>query len=330
METKPEDQEKQIEIYKVESGEIVFDLDSEENTLWATQAQISQLFDIDRSVVARHLKNIYADGELESETTSKTNEEARSEGNRIVKRKVQRYNLDAIISVGYRVNSAKATQFRIWATKTLKSYIVDGVAVNEPRLKQLSATKLEQLETTFGVVRRLLAENALTTDEATGILEVLSHYNSSFSTIGEFGSGQINYQSRPRPSKPLSFEKLLEIVAQFKNSSGDSEVFGEVKDEIKLKAELDKINSDAIPGTAGKAAELLYFIIKEKPFVDGNKRIAAFVFVVFLTMNDFQLSGNGEVKISDRALVALTLLIAESEDKEKDLIIALICKLLEE
>lgn len=322
--------EKQVEIYKIESGEVIFDLDSNENTLWATQAQISQLFDIDRSVVARHLKNIYADGELQPETTSKVNEEARAEGNRIVKRKVQRYNLDAIISVGYRVNSAKATQFRIWATKTLKNYIVDGVAVNESRLKQFSAAKLEQLETTFSVVRRLLAENALTTDEATGILEILSHYNSSFSTIGEFGSGQINYQSHARPSKPLSYEKLANIVARFKSANGDSADFGTIRDEAGLRSQLDLINSDQIPGTAHKAAELLYYLIKMRPFLDGNKRIAAFVFVVYLTMNDFQLSGNGEVKISDRALVALTLLIAESDPKEKDLIIALVCKLLEE
>lgn len=323
--------EKSVEIYKLESGEIVFDLDSEANTLWATQAQISQLFDVDRSVITRHLRNIYQDGELQPETTSKTSEEARAEGNRIVKRKVQRYNLDAIISVGYRVNSTKATQFRIWATKTLKNYIVDGVAVNEARLKQFSAAKLAQLENTFGVVRRLLAENALTTDEATGILEILSHYNSSFSTIGEFGSGNIQYQQgHHRPARPLLLNKCLEIVANFKNQTGDSQDFSELRDTTALAGELDRINSDVLPDVAAKAADLLYFIIKERPFLDGNKRVAAFLFIVYLTMNDFQLSGNGEVKISDRALVALTLLISESAASEKDLIIALVCKLLEE
>lgn len=329
MEKQP-NSEKQVEIYKLESGEIVFDLDSEANTLWATQAQISQLFDVDRSVITRHLRNIYKDGELAADVTSKTSEETRAEGNRLVRRKVQRYNLDAIISVGYRVNSSKATQFRIWATKTLRNYIVDGVAVNEARLKQLSAAKLEQLESTFGVVRRLLAENALSVDEATGILEILSHYNSSFSTIGEFGSGQIQYQNHNRPAKPLSLAKCLQIVANFKQQVGDSDNFGTLKSQSALTQELDLINSDQIAGVAAKAAELLYFLIKERPFADGNKRIAAFLFIVYLTMNDFQLSGNGEVKISDRALVALTLLIAESDPSEKSLITALICKLLEE
>ena len=321
---------KQVEIYKLESGEIVFDLDADAGTLWATQAQISQLFDVDRSVITRHLRNIYQDGELEPATTAKTNEETRAEGNRLVKRKVQRYNLDAIISVGYRVNSTKPTQFRIWATKTLKSYIVDGVAVNETRLKQLSAAKLEQLESTFSVVRRLLAENALSADEATGILEILSHYNSSFATIGEFGSGRIQYQQRQHPAKALSLAKCLEIVNKFARSMGDSTEFGALGDPASLEKELVYINSDALPGVAAKAAELLYYLIKERPFQDGNKRIAAFLFIVYLTMNDFQLSGNGEVKISDRALVALTLLIAESDPAEKNLIVALICKLLEE
>ena len=238
---------KQVEIYKLESGEIVFDLDADAGTLWATQAQISQLFDVDRSVITRHLRNIYQDGELEPATTAKTSEETRAEGNRLVKRKVQRYNLDAIISVGYRVNSTKATQFRIWATKTLKSYIVDGVAVNETRLKQLSAAKLEQLESTFSVVRRLLAENALSADEATGILEILSHYNSSFATIGEFGSGRIQYQQRQHPAKALSLAKCLEIVDKFARSMGDSTEFGALGDQASLEKELDYINSDALP-----------------------------------------------------------------------------------
>lgn len=325
--------ENQVEIYKIAQGEVVFDIDATEETIWATQAQMAQLFDVDRTVIGRHLRNIYKEGELDEKRTSAKNARVEKEGKRVVTRQVMTYNLDAIISVGYRVNSRKATDFRIWATKVLKNYVVNGAAVNERRLKELPAEKLSNLETTLGVVKRLMLGNELTADEANGVLEVISRYADSFKTLEEYDSGHISFRDRRKARKDLTAEKCQQVIDKLREQVGGSELFGKVRGDA-FKGSLEAIYQsfdakELYPTVAEKAANLLYFIIKDHPFYDGNKRIGALLFIVFLTMNDYSLSGNGEVKISDRALVALALLIAESEPDEKDLIVALVCKLLD-
>lgn len=154
-------EEKRLEIYKGSKGEVVFNVDAENETIWATQAQIAELFGVDRTVIARHIGNIYKDGELDEKATCAKNAQVQLEGEREVARIRSFYNLDAIISVGYRVNSKKATDFRIWATKTLHQYVVNGVAVNERRLKQLSSERLKNVENMMGVVRRLISRQEL-------------------------------------------------------------------------------------------------------------------------------------------------------------------------
>ena len=326
-------EEKQIEIYHGAAGEVVFDVDMRAETIWATEEQLAKLFDVDRSVINRHIRNIYRDGELEEKATCAKNAQVRKEGNRTVVREVKSYNLDAIISVGYRVNSRKATDFRIWATKVLKSYLVDGVAINQPRLEELDAKKLREIEGALGIVKRLVAVNELSISEASGILEVISKYGPSFKALKEYDDGHITFNGKTKPTKVLSEGKCNKIILELKKNLKGGELFGKVRGQAfssSLGAIYQSFNGkDVYKSTAEKAANLLYLIIKDHPFYDGNKRIGALLFVVFLTINNFHLTENGETKISDRALTALALLIAESEPGEKELIVSLVCKMLE-
>ena len=311
---------RQLEIYKTLEGEVIFDIDREQETIWATQAQIAKLFGVNQPAIAKHLKNIFDSGELERERVYYKMEYTASDGKTY---KVNSYNLDAIISVGYRVNSRKATDFRIWATKVLKQYVVGGIAVNERRLKELSAEKLKNVEKMMGVVRRLIDRQELDVGEANGVLEILSRYAGSFKVLKEFDDGKIVFSKSDRVRKKLTGTDYEKFVMDLKNSLNEGDEFGA--------GDYDRLAEQVVgKNVTEQAANLLYYIVKEKPFKDGNKRIGALLFVVFLTANDYLLAKTGEVKISDKALTALVLLIAESEPSEKDLILALVCKLLED
>lgn len=326
--------EKRIEIYKAIKGEVVFNVDAENETIWATQAQIAELFDIDRTVIGRHLRNIFKEGELDEKRVCAKNAHTGPDGKTY---QVGFYNLDAIISVGYRVNSKKATDFRIWATKTLHQYVVNGMAINEHRLKQLSDKKLKNVENMMGVVRRLISRQELDAGEANGVLEVISKYAGSFQALKEYDDGfidlsGINEKSRKK-QKLLTEEMCENVIANLRTSVKGGELFGKKRNDS-FDGALSSIyqsfdGKELYPTIAEKASNLLYFIIKDHPFYDGNKRIGALLFIVFLTINDFHLTESGETKISDRALTALALLIAESEPSEKELIVSLTRKLLE-
>ena len=328
--------DKQLEIYKITSGEVVFDIDAEQETIWATIDQIAKLFDVTRRSIEIHLSNIYNDGELKEKRTAKENFAVRIEGTRRVRRKVKFYNLDAIISVGYRVNSKKATDFRIWATQTLKQYIVNGVAVNERRLEQLDAKRLKDVEHMMNVVRRLIWRQELDAGEANGVLEVITQYMASFEALKEFDDGRIDLTGLNKTKKKqrtLSLEMCDGLVEELKIKVKGGDLFGKMRGknfEGTLSAVAQTFGGkDLYPTVAEKAANLLYLVIKDHPFYDGNKRIGALLFIVFLTLNDCHLTKNGETKISDKALTAIALLIAESKPAEKELIVALVCKLLE-
>lgn len=341
--------DKRIEIYQGETGEVVFDVDAEEETIWATQEQMAQLFGTTVPNINMHLKRIYADGELTEEPTIKKNlivqnrtaKETfvvRKEGNRMVRRKIRVYNLDAIISVGYRVNSKKATKFRVWATSVLRQYLTNGLAVNERRLKELAlkreVEKLHNVEEMMGIVRRLTMRNELDAGEATGVLEVISKYAGSFKTLKEYDDGHIDlsFMGRKKRGREMTVEMCESAVAQLRSSVGGSDLFGKERGKS-FAGSLNAIfqsfdNAELYPSVQEKAANLLYFVIKDHPFYDGNKRIGSLLFVLFLTINDCHLTESGETKISDRALTAIALLIAESKPSEKDLIVSLVCKLL--
>lgn len=338
-----ENLEKRIEIYKGLEGEVVFDVDTKGETIWATQAQIAQLFGVDRTVVGRHMRNIFNSGELDEKVVCAKNAQTSRHGamgGKTQVHEVKIYNLDAIISVGYRVNSKKATQFRIWATNILRRFVTDGVAVNERRLKELAmrreVEKLHDVEDMMALVRRLTTRNELDAGEANGVLEVISKYAGSFEALKEYDDGHIDLSfmsSRKKKGRELTVEMCLTAVEQLRTSVGGSDLFGKERGksfEGSLNAIFQSYDSKELyKSVQEKAAHLLYFVIKDHPFYDGNKRIGSLLFILFLTINDCHLTSNGETKISDRALTAIALLIAESEPKEKGLIVSLVCKLLE-
>ena len=328
--------EKQIEIYQGLSGEIVFDVDADAETIWATQAQITQLFGVDRTVIGRHLRNIFNDGELDEKRVCAKNAHTGPDGKVY---QVKMYNLDAIISVGYRVNSKKATQFRVWATNVLRKYLRDGVAINERRLRELATNreikKLHDVENMMSIVRRLTARSELDAGEANGVLEVISKYAGSFKTLAEYDDGKISlrFLNKPSSQKELTTDMCDRAVLQLRKSIHGSDLFGKKRGgsfDGSLAAIFQSFDGrELYPSVQEKAANLLYFVIKDHPFYDGNKRIGSLLFILFLTLNDCHLTKSGETKISDRALTAIALLIAESEPKEKQLIVSLVCKLLE-
>lgn len=323
-----------LEIYQGAEGEVFFDVDEMNQTIWAEQGKIAELFEVDRTVISRHLRNIFADEELEAEKCVKEGVEERLEGGRRIARKIKKYNLDVIISVGYRVNSKKATKFRIWASSIIKRYMTEGVAVNYDLVKKLpdGSEKLQNLEETLGIVRRMLTETSLSANEANGVLEVVTKYADSFATISEYLNNKIIFSVDTRARRDLNEVEIENYISDLRERLNESENFGVLAEnnrgETLISARIQNLfeRSDSV---ARRAAKLLYFIVHEKPFLEGNQQIGALLFVVYLSVNFFQLNEQGETKLSDRALTALVLLIAESQLEEKELMLNLICKLLD-
>lgn len=337
-----ENTEKTIEIYEGLSGEVMFNVDAEAETLWASQAQIAQLFGVDRTVIGRHIRNIINSGELDEKMVCAKNAHTTQHGainGKTQVHEVKVYNLDMIISVGYRVNSKKATKFRIWATSILRKYLSDGVVVNERRLNEFAmrqdVEKLHSVESMMALIRRLTTRNELDAGEANEILEVITKYAGSFKTLEEYDDGHIDlsFMSKRKKGRELTVKMCMQAVETLRTNVGGSELFGKERNgsfEGSLKTIFQSYDGKELyPSVQEKAANLLYFVIKDHPFYDGNKRIGALLFILFLTVNDCHLTTNGETKISDRALTAIALLIAESEPREKGLITSLVCKLLQ-
>lgn len=320
-------------IYETGGKQVQFNLNPGEETIWATRMQMAELFNVTPQNITMHLKAIYNEGELDRVTTSKESLLVADEGGREVRRKVKTYNLDAIISVGYRVNSRKATDLRIWATKVLKKYIVGGVAVNERRLKELSQTELKEVAGTLAVVKRLMAQNELTGAEANGVLEVISQYALTFRTLREYDDGFVKIPVAPKATRVLEAGECMTMIDELREKIHGGEMFGKPRGDAfegALRAIYQSFDGEDVYATvAEKAANLLYFIIKDHPFFDGNKRIAVFLFMMFLALNAYGLTSTGEQKISDRALIAIALMIAESDPREKGLMTAVVCKVLE-
>ncbi len=323
-------------IYQAPEGGIIFDVDVESETMWATQVQIAQLFGVDKTVISRHLKNIYKDEELDEEKTCQKQNEVRKEGERQVRREVKRYNLDAIISVGYRVNSMKATKFRVWSNKVLKEYITKGVVINKNQLEKTSGLeaekKLDEIKTAMLIVERVIRENELSSGEAKGVLEIISKYTRSFQVIDEYLKGKIILSNNRRARHELSGIEIENLVMDLKEKMGEDGDFGVLGAEYSDFEEFAKrIRYEYEEGdsVSKKAAKLLYFVVKNEPFIKGNQQIGGLLFVVYLALNQIQLSSMGETKISDQALTALVLLISESVRTEKELLVNLICKLLD-
>lgn len=322
----------EIVIYQTEDGRATIDVKLENNTIWLNQYQMADLFETDRSSLTKHIKNIYKSGELSQEATCAKIAQVQKEGNRTIKRNIEHYNLDLIISVGYRVNSLRGTQFRIWANEILKSYLVKGYAVNENRLKEQSR-QLEELKQTLKLLGNVVGSKDLNSDEASGLLKVITDYTYALDILDQYDHQVLKIQDiTPKELFRISYDEAMGAIKGLRNKFGGSSLFGNEKDES-FQSSLAAIyqtfgGQDLYPSVEEKAANLLYFIIKNHSFSDGNKRIAAFLFVWFLEKNGILYKADGTRRIADNALVALTLMIAESKPEEKDMMVKVVVNLI--
>ena len=326
------DKQNSIEIYQTKDGQTQVELRLEKNTFWLSQAQMATLFDKDSDTIGLHLKHIYQEGELEEKATTEQSSVVRQEGKRQVKRHIKFYNLDAIISVGYRVNSKKGTQFRIWATARLKELLLQGYSLHQQRFEQ-NATALQQA---LKLIEKTAKSPDLTLDAGRGLTEIVSRYTQTFLWLQRYDEGWL-YEPKGQSGGDLtSPETAMELLTALKNSliargeatdlfakpraEGLSGIFGNLQQSV--------FGEPAYPTIESKAAHLLYFVVKNHPFSDGNKRSGAFLFVDFLNRNGRLLNANGEPVINDTGLAALTLLVAESDPKQKETLIRLIMHML--
>jgi len=302
----------------------------DEKTVWLSQKQMSELFQKDVRTINEHIKNIFAESELTSKSVIRKFRITASDGKSY---ETTHYNLDVIISVGYRVKSLRGTQFRIWATNVLRKHLVDGYTINEKRLKA-QQNKINELQNAV----RLLGNIALlegVSDEAKGIVQIISEYWRALNILDDFDHQRLAYPKGTRKSKyKLTYEEARNIIEQMKRKFRDSALVGQEKDKS-FQGSIGAIyqtfdGKDVYPATEAKAAHLLYFVTKNHSFVDGNKRIAAALFICFLQKNEILLTKDGHKRIDDNTLVALTLMIAASKPSEKDMMIKVILNLLKE
>ena len=309
-----------IEIYK-SKGETHIDVKFENDTVWLSLNQIAELFGRDKSVISRHLKKIYSEEELSWSSTVAKNATIQIEGKREIKREIDMYNLDAIISVGYRVNSKQGTQFRIWATNKLKEHLVKGFTLNQNRLNQLKQSiKLIQSATSSEEIDNVQSKEIIDvlTDFALG-LDILDGYDNQSLEIRDTTTGA-KYN--------VDYNEAIDAIKQLRNKYGGSELFGNEKDKS-FRSSIASIDQsfggqELYPSIEEKAANLLYFVVKNHSFSDGNKRIAAWLFVWYLNKNNYLYNEKGKLKIENNALASITLMIALSKPEEKELMIRVI------
>jgi len=319
-----------IVIYRAPTGpEIQVKL--EEETVWLDAHLIAKLFGVNRPAIVKHINNIYKTGELNKKSTCSNLEQVAADGKI---RKMNLYNLDTIISVGYRVNSKRATQFRIWATETLKEHLVKGYTINEKRLLE-AKEKLKELQTAISFLQEK-SQKELLSGQAGEILNLLSTYAKTLTLLEEYDKRKLKEIKGRKAKFVLKYEMCKRIISEIKKEliakKEASNLFGQETDgrfEGIIKGLYQTFNRNELyPTIEDKVSHFLYFTIKDHPFVDGNKRIASFLFIYFLDKNNYLYRGNGEKKINDNALIALALLIAESNPKEKDILIKIITNLI--
>lgn len=326
------DPEKQITLYRAADGTPQIEVRLEQDTLWLSQAQMAELFDKDTDTIGLHLKNIFLSGELDEQATTEDSSVVRREGARQVKRKIRFYNLDAIISVGYRVNSIKGTQFRIWATNILRQHLVQGYTLHQARFEQNAA----ELEQALALIRKTAQSPAITAESGSGLVEIVSSYTQTFLWLQRYDEGMLSEPSGQAggvlPSEAEATAALATLKKSLITRGEATSLFAQARSDGlgAILGNLDQtvFGEAAYPTVEAKAAHLLYFVVKNHPFVDGNKRSGAFLFVDFLHRNGHLLNAEGLPVINDTGLAALTLLVAESNPKQKEVIIRLIINML--
>lgn len=320
----------EIVIFETINGEVQVQLNQE--TVWLTQRQLAEVFDTSIDNISLHLKNIYLDEELTQEATTEDFSVVQTEGARQVARQLKHYNLDAIISVGYRVNSKQAVQFRQWATKLLKQHLTQGYTLNQQRFEQ----NAQALEAALELVRKVAASTELAADSGRGLVEIVSRYTQTFLWLQRYDEGLLTdpqgTQGGVLPSPQAAAEALAQLKQNLIARGEATELFATPRGDglAALLGNLDQtvFGESAYPTIQSKAAHLLYFVVKNHPFVDGNKRSGAFLFVDFLHRNQQLFNAQGQPIINDTGLAALTLLVAESAPAQKETLIKLIMTML--
>jgi len=321
-------EENKIIIYQTEDGQTQIDVRLENETVWLTQAQMAELFDKDRTVIGRHIRNIYKEEELEQNITCAKFAHMGSEGNQ--RYEYTAYNLDVIISVGYRVNSKRGVKFRQWANRILKDYLIKGYAVNE-RIRKEQIGELRQLVGMIG--RTIQNKSLLSNDETNALFEVVTNYTYALDTLDNYDYERliIDKTTKEEPFH-ATYENAMEAINGLREKFGGSALFGNEKDDS-FKSSIGQIyqtfgGEELYPSVEEKAAMLLYLVTKNHSFSDGNKRIAATLFLWFLNNNHILYREDGSKRIADNTLVALTLMIAESRTEEKDVMVKVVVNLI--
>lgn len=320
----------QIEIYRSQDGSVQLNVKLENETVWLTQSQMAELFGVDRTSIVRHIRNIYKSEELEENSTCAKNAQVRIEGQRQIVREIPYYNLDMIISVGYRINSKNATSFRRWATSVLKQYLIKGYVINQ----QLKLDRYNELKDVVRLMGRAIGmQEKVTTDEYSGLFNVISDYVYALDTLDHYDYQSLSIQQTTK-NEPFcaTYDNAMEAINALKDKFGGSQWFANEKDDS-FKSSIGQIyqtfgGEELYPSVEEKAAMLLYLVVKNHSFSDGNKRIAAMLFLWFLNNNRVLYAEDGHKRIADNTLVALTLMIAESRTEEKDVMVKVVVNLI--
>jgi prophage maintenance system killer protein len=319
-----------IIIYQTEDGQTQIDVRLEDETVWLTQAQMAMLFQTDRTTIVRHINNIYAIDELNREATCAKIAQVQIEGTRQVRRTIPYFNLDMIISVGYRVNSKRGVRFRQWANNVLKQFILKGYAVNE----RLRHDQLAEMRTLVGMLSRTIqSQPLLSNDENKALFEVVTDYTYALDTLDNYDYERLTIEKTTQEERfHATYENAMAEIDRLREKFGGSTLFGNEKDDS-FKSSIGQIyqtfdGQDLYPSVEEKAAMLLYLVTKNHSFSDGNKRIAATLFLWFLNNNGILYNPNQSKRIADNTLVALTLMIAESRTEEKDVMVKVVVNLI--
>jgi prophage maintenance system killer protein len=312
-----------IIIYQTPDGVTNLDVRLEEETVWLTQAQMVMLFERDQSVISKHINNAFKEGELEAKSNMHFLHIANSD------KPVAFYNLDVIISVGYRVKSQRGTQFRIWANRVLKDYLIKGYAINQ----RVKSEQLEDLKKTVKLLSNVIQHKELTAAEATGLLKVITDYTYALDTLDRYDYQQLSVERTTKTGKfQATYNNAMDAIRQLRQQFKGSDLFANEKDQS-FRSSIATIyqtfdSQDLYPSIEEKAAMLLYLVVKNHSFSDGNKRIAAFLFLWFLNRNGILYKSDHSRLIENNTLVALTLMIAESRTEEKDVMVKVVVNLI--
>lgn len=335
MGTEKIDADNEVILYQSPDGEVHLDVRLEQETVWLTKRQMAELFDTSTDNVGLHLKNIFSEKELVETSTTEDYSVVQTEGQRQIRRQLRHYNLDAIISVGYRISSKHGTQFRIWATHTLRDHLLRGYTLHEKRLREKGLGEIEQA---MALLTQTLTRNELVSGEGRAALEIVEQYTRAWKLLLQYDEDRLS-ETPEQPLKPAAVLPLADanaaiiaLRAALFSRGEATDIFGQERADH-LGAILGAVEQTfggepLYPTVQARAANLLYFVIKDHPFVDGNKRIGTLLFLEYLWRNGLLLKADGSPRLANNAVVALALLVAESDSGQKDLIARLILNLI--